>query len=149
MENANNIGYLLQHLSFILARHSEQVLQEQLGIGFAQYKILMVLEWNPEVRQRWIANRLSQTEAGVSRQIKILTKLGLISHGVNPHNRRNHSVRLTPKGIRLTDKATEILNRYHQPMFDKIRSKHLQEFNQTLNLMHDYACTMDDGHHLN
>jgi DNA-binding MarR family transcriptional regulator len=67
MKPTNNIGYLMQRLSFLLARQSDQVLQEQLGIGFSQFKILMALGWDPSCQQRHIADKLGQTEASVAR----------------------------------------------------------------------------------
>ena len=72
MATSNNTGFVLQRLAFLLSKQSDQVLQEQLGIGFSQFKILMVLGWNPSVRQRHIAEKLEQTEAAVSRQLKLL-----------------------------------------------------------------------------
>jgi DNA-binding MarR family transcriptional regulator len=144
MELKNNIGFLLQHLSFVLGRQSDQVLQEQLGIGFSQFKILMVLQWHPDVQQRDIAERLGQTEASISRQIKLLQKQGLLSVQVHPHNRRQHITRTTARGERLTDKAVEILNNYHAPMFGLLNEKEQQQLRDTLRRLHDYACT--DGH---
>ncbi len=141
----NNIGYLLQHLSFVLARQSDQVLQEQLGIGFSQFKILMALQWHPNVQQKQIAERLGQTEASISRQIKLLHEDGLLTTTISPHNRREHITRPTPKGERLTDKALEILNNYHAPMFARLSDKQQTQLHETLGTMHDYACT--DGHH--
>lgn len=140
MKLTNNIGYMLQHLSFALARQSDQVLQEQLGIGFSQFKILMVLQWNPSVRQRQIADRLGQTEASISRQIKLLKEEGMLITQLNPKNRREHLTIVTAKGQRLTDKATEILNRYHAPMFAKLSDKQQDQLLETLGTMHDYAC---------
>ena len=56
--NNDNLGYLLQHVATMLARQSDQVLQEQLGIGFAQFKILMLLGQEDAHQQREIAVRL-------------------------------------------------------------------------------------------
>lgn len=143
MGPTNNIGYLLQHLSFVLMRHSDQVLQEQLGIGYSQFKILMVLQWNPSVKQRKIAERLGQTEAGISRQINLLKKQGLLTRVASPENRRQHLTRPTPKGEKLTDKALEILNNYHAPMFAQLSSKQQQQLQEILSTLHSYVCNVD------
>lgn len=136
MQLTNNIGYLLQHLSFVLARQSDQVLQEQLGIGFSQFKIMMVLQWDPSVQQRYIADKLGQTEASISRQIKLLQKDGMLTSQVHPNNRRQHMTRLTPKGQRVIDKALEILNRYHAPVFQQLSAKQQEQLLQALNITH-------------
>ena len=145
MGPTNNTGYLLQHLAFVLARHSDQVLQEQLGIGFSQFKILTVLQWNPAVQQRQIAERLGQTEASISRQIKLLQRQGLLTSIASPNNRREHITRTTPKGERLTDKALEVLNKYHAPMFARLNAKQHQQLREILSIMHDHACVGDNA----
>ena len=137
---ANNIGFLLQRLASIMARQSDQVLQEQLGIGFSQFKILMILHWKPETKQRYIADKLSQTEASISRQIKLLEKQGLITVHVSKENRRQHMTRLTPKGLRVIEKALDVLNSYYAPMFSGLSDKQKEQLLGTLNIMHDYVC---------
>src|SRR5690606_2794551 len=122
----NNIGYLLNHLAFVLGRQSDQTLQEQLGIGFSQFKIMMVLGWNPSIQQRQIADKLGQTEASISRQIKLLKDQGILNSHVNPENRRVHITRLTPKGERLSEQAMRILNSYHAPTFAKLSDRQQQ-----------------------
>ena len=61
------LGYLLQHTATILMRQSDQVLQERLGIGMSQLKLLMMLQNSPNVQQRKLAECLGQTEASISR----------------------------------------------------------------------------------
>ncbi len=145
MGPTNNIGYLLQHLAFTLARQNDQVLQERLGIGFSQFKILMVLERNPYVQQRDIAGALGQTEASVSRQIKLMVEDGLLVSKVSPDNRRRHITTPTSKGLRLNEEALKILNSYHQSMFDKLTDKQKQQLLDIMSIMHDHACHPGSG----
>lgn len=147
MEMRDNLGYLLHHLSFVLARQSDQVLQEQLGIGFSQFKILHILEQSTGTQQRQIAGKLGQTEASISRQIKLLQDNGMLTSQVSPTNRREHITRLTPKGIKVTEKAMEILNNYHAPVFAKLTEKQQQQLKELLNVMHDAMCTSSRGGH--
>lgn len=150
MKLTNNIGYLLNHLAFMLSRQSDQVLQEQLGIGFSQFKIMMVLKWNPSVQQKQIAERLGQTEASVSRQIKLLHEKGLLFSNVKPENKREHITTLTSKGERLTEKSMQILNNYHAPTFNSLSEKQQQTLQEILNKMHDAVCVDKKsgfGHH--
>ena len=141
MQPTNNIGYLLNHLSFVLSRHSDQVLQEQLGIGFSQFKIMMVLRWNPSVRQQQIAERLGQTEASISRQIKLLHTKGLLSTHISPKNKREHITALTNKGEKLTEQAMLVLNNYHAPTFSALSEKQQQQLLETLTIMHNQVCS--------
>lgn len=139
MPPTNNIGYLLQRLAFGLARQSDQVLQEQLGIGLSQFNILMMLKWRPNVLQRQIAEALGQTEASVSRQVKLLLKLDYLETTVNPANKREHITKLTNKGLKITEKAFEILNGYHAPMFARLSEKQQTRLHESLSVMYDYA----------
>jgi len=143
MQPTNNIGYLLNHLAFMLGRQSDQVLQEQLGIGFSQFKIMMVLGWNPSIQQRQIADKLGQTEASISRQIKLMQKQGLLSTKINPENRRVHITRLTPKGERLTEQALRVLNNYHAPTFAHLSEKQQKSLIDILTVMHEAVCGTD------
>ncbi len=142
----NNIGFLLQRLSFMLARQNDQVLQEQLGIGFSQFKILMMLNWHTDVQQRQIADKLGQTEASISRQIKLLEERNFITVTINKDNKREHITRLTTKGMRTIEKAFEVLNNYHAPMFEQLSEKQQQQLRETLNIMFNYICPDEKSH---
>lgn len=140
MDTSQDLGYLLHHLSAVLARQSDQVLQEQLGIGFSQFKILLMLEQKGVLQQREIAVRLGQTEASVSRQVKLLQTDGMLVSQVSPNNRRQHITRLTPKGTRVLMSATDILNRYHYPVFSKLSDRQQQQLRELLTVMHQATC---------
>lgn len=140
MRPTNNIGFLIQHLAFILARQTDQVLQERLGIGFSQFKLLMVLKWNPNIQQRVIAEQLGQTEASISRQIKLMLEQGLLRSTKSPQNRREHITELTVKGLKFTDEALLILNDYHAPVFASLSEKQQAQLLELLGAMHDAAC---------
>ncbi len=151
MRVINNLGYLLNHLAFVMARQSDQVLQERLGIGFSQFKIMMVLSHKPHIQQKEIADKLGQTEASISRQIKLLTEQGLLQSAKRPENRREHITTLTPKGDRYTDEAVDILNTYHAPVFEHLSEKERAALTQSLQAMHQEICADDKPgscHHL-
>lgn len=140
MKPTNTIGFLLQHLSFSLARQSDQVLQEKFGIGFSQFKIMMVLQRQPHVRQNQIAEKLGQTEASISRQIKLMDDEGLLQSVKRPDNRREHIITLTTRGIRMTEDALALLNDFHAPMFKSLSSTQQAELLSSLTTLHEYVC---------
>lgn len=143
MNPKKNLGYLLNHLAFVLARKSDQVLQERLGIGFSQFKTMMVLRKNPHIQQKVIADRLGQTEASISRQIKLLSEQGLLQTMRPPDNKREHITTLTAKGERFCDEAMEVLDIYHAPVFDSLSQKQKTAFIEALRLMHQETCNDD------
>jgi DNA-binding MarR family transcriptional regulator len=140
MGPTNNLIYLVQHLSAILGKQSDQVLQEQLGIGLSQFKILMVLEWNPRVSQRSIADSLGQTEASISRQIRLLTTKGLLVSRRDPQNRRKHITAPTTLGMQITEAASNILRRNFGPEFSGLGEDQLMQLIAGLQGLHAIVC---------
>jgi len=140
MGPTNNLSYLIQHLSAVMGRQSDQVLQEQLGIGLSQFKILMVLEWNPRVQQRAIADSLGQTEASISRQIKLLKAKKLLLSKPDPQNRRRHITAPTPLGMQVTEAAGDILRRSLTPEFAHLGDDQLMQLATGLQQLHRLVC---------
>lgn len=140
MGPTNTISYLLQHLASVIGKDADQVLQEQLGIGFSQYKILMVLEWNPRVQQKTIAQSLGQTEASISRQIKLLESKNLIATKVDPNNKRIHISTPTILGMQLTEAAAAILRRSLGPEFSRMGEDQQAQLIKGLQALHSSVC---------
>jgi DNA-binding MarR family transcriptional regulator len=140
MGPTNNLGYLIQHLAAVMGRQSDQVLQEQLGIGLSQFKILMVLEWNPRVQQKAIADSLGQTEASISRQIKLLKSKKLLMTKQDPQNRRRHITVPTTLGMQITEAATAIMRRSFGPEFSSIGDDQLMQLITGLQKLHRIVC---------
>lgn len=145
MSSRTNLGYLLHHLSSTLDRQSDQVLSAKLGIGFSQYKILMALTQQDKCAQRDIAAYLGQTEASISRQMKLLSEKGLLQTRTSPNNRREHITTLTSRGEQLVERANDLLNAQHQPMFAKLSPANQAELATSLEVMHEHACQLNCG----
>lgn len=140
MGPTNNLSYLLHHLAAVMGKQSDQILQEQLGIGLSQYKILMVLEWNPRVQQRAVADSLGQTEASVSRQIKLLKTKGLLVSKTDSSNRRKHISAPTPLGMQVTEAATNILRRSFGPELSGLGDDQIMQLTTGLQQLHRIVC---------
>lgn len=135
-----SIGYLLEHVPSVLHRQSDQVLQERLGIGLSQHKILAMIEWRSGTTQRELADYLGQTEASVSRQVGLLQQKGLLVSRVDPAERRRHLAALTPKGVRITRAAQETLDSFHASMIAHLGSKKQGQLQTILMALHEYSC---------
>ncbi|HUA13087.1 MAG TPA: helix-turn-helix domain-containing protein [Candidatus Sulfotelmatobacter sp.] len=135
----NNLAYLLHHLSQVIDKQIDQVLKEQLGIGLSQYKILMVLEWSPRIQQNLIAKNLGQTEASISRQVKLLINKGMLATKTDPRNRRRHTSIVTPFGMQVNETAASLIKNYFSKdlsITDAQRSKLTAELQQ----LHKQVC---------
>ncbi|MGH7237995.1 MAG: MarR family winged helix-turn-helix transcriptional regulator [Candidatus Saccharimonadales bacterium] len=140
MQNTHVVGYLLQHVATQMAKQSDQVLQEQLGIGFSQFKILRTLQTCPHVKQRVVASNLGQTEASISRQVKLMIEQGLLKVTISSANHREHITLVTAKGERLTDAAIAVLAKYHAPTFDVLSDKQHEQLTGILERLHNEVC---------
>jgi DNA-binding MarR family transcriptional regulator len=140
MNPVNNLNYLLHHLAAVISKQLDQVLREQLGIGLSQYKILMVLEWNPRLQQKAIAESLGQTEASISRQIKLLKDKKLLTTKVDNLNQRRHLSLPTPLGLQITEAAGDLLRRNFSSDLASFDDSQILRLNSSLQKLHQIVC---------
>lgn len=140
MDPNDNLSYLLYHTANIMYRQCDQVLQERLGIGMSQFKILMILQQHDSIQQRTLADSLGQTEASVSRQIKLMVEKGMLAVRVNPESRREHVTKPTAKGIKVATAAAETLREYNAPALEQFQGKRREQFAEMLLGIHNFYC---------
>ncbi len=109
MHPSQHISLRIQNLATLLYKIFDQVLQSRLGIGMSQFKILSTVKDNPRLLQNHIASALNQTEASISRQVKLLHKKKLLITQINPKDKRQHVTTLTTSGQRIINEAMVIL----------------------------------------
>ncbi len=134
----SDIGSLLHKVSKSLDKISDQVLLERLGIGLSQFRIMLFLLGNDGAEQKLISENLSQTEPSVSRQVKVLQNKGLAVVRRSTESRRSRLVFLTQKGAKTAEKAVNVLNEYHAPMFELLSQKQQEQLVNTLRSMQEY-----------
>lgn len=100
----------IHKLAFLLEKRADESLRAELDIGFAQYKVLEAINQNMLARQNMVAAMLDQTEASISRQIKILQKKGLILVSEVMGNKRAKELSLTVVGDEMVRHAEELLD---------------------------------------
>ncbi len=136
----DSIGYALHQLVFIIDRQSDEALHAQLGVGFSQFKILMAAKKRTGLKQNDIASYLGQTEASVSRQIKIMKADGLLIVQVDPNNRRARSIVPTDKGVILGKKCVEVLEVTHATVFGSLSFAEQKLMRELLERLTNKAC---------
>ena len=140
MQPANKLGYMLNHVASVMSKQADQVLQEELGLGLSQFKILMVLQKNDRVQQRFIADSLGQTEASISRQIQLLKDKGLLTSKRDPKNLRQHITVPTADGLALTTTAMNLIADHMQPELAQMGQTAFDELMSNLKLLHEIVC---------
>jgi DNA-binding MarR family transcriptional regulator len=129
---SQNLGFTFQQLAFSLLQKSDNMLQNHYLIGYAQYKLLEVLSEHPHSSQRFVAMRLGQSEASVSRQIKLMQRKGLLRVGIPSEDRRARVVSLSTKGTELQIAAAEMLNTIYGREFSRLNEQEQLMFSRTL-----------------
>lgn len=130
----------MHHLSAVMSKQADQLLQEQLGIGLSQFKILTVLQKNANVQQRFISDCLGQTEASISRQIQLMQDKTLLTSNRDPKNLRKRVTKLTSKGTQLTEAAMQILSKNFGPEYMNMDEKQYKQLLANLNVLHEALC---------
>ncbi|MBC7546308.1 MarR family transcriptional regulator [Candidatus Saccharibacteria bacterium] len=150
MNTTNNLGYLMQHVAAVMARQADQVLQDKLNIGLSQFKILMILQKHPGVQQRFIADGLGQTEASVTRQIKLLHEVKLVTSKPDPTDRRQHIATPTILGKKTATDAMKLIRDTFGPEYESMGRECFQQLIDGLNALHGVVCqegkTSNCGH---
>ena len=100
----------IHKLAFLLEKRADEKLKNQLDIGFAQYKVLEAINQNSLAKQNTVAELLDQTEASISRQIKILQNKGLITANTVMGNKRARELNLTVVGQDIVRQAEQVLD---------------------------------------
>lgn len=136
----NSFGYALHQLVFILDRQSDEALHKRLGIGYSQLKILMAVKHHSGLKQNEISSYLGQTEASVSRQIKIMKADGLLSVQIDPANRRSRSIMLTDKGLLLSKECAAVLELTHAATFGSLSFAEQKMMQELLERLITKAC---------
>jgi DNA-binding MarR family transcriptional regulator len=104
-----SLYWQIHRLAFLLEKIADESLKTQLDIGFAQYKVLEAINQNMLARQNMVAEMLDQTEASISRQIKILQKKGLIRVVTVMGNKRAKELSLTRIGEEIVRNAEDVI----------------------------------------
>jgi DNA-binding MarR family transcriptional regulator len=139
-EAAGSTMYLLQHIGTILERQFDQSLSEQLGIGTSQYRILLALEAHPDISQKHLAANLGQTEASISRQIRILQAKLLIDTQIHPRSRRERVTNLSPKGVTVILAAKDLFAQIATNLLGSLSDRQQKSLRVGLSVVHSKTC---------
>lgn len=140
MNTQNNLGYTIHHLGSAMDRQTDILLQDKFNIGFSQFKILLALKQENGIQQQKIAHFLGQTEASISRQIKLLVNMGLVSSRKNPENKRQAVTSLTAKGSHLMTQAVTALEAHYSPVFSHLSPAQIEAFSKVIDTLHNRVC---------
>ncbi len=100
----------VMRLAFSIEKIADRTLRAKIGLTFAMFRMLLVINKHPRANQRDIAAFWGVAEASVSRQIDSLRRKKLIAASPVPGNRRSHAFVLTPSGSRLIGRGVAAID---------------------------------------
>jgi DNA-binding MarR family transcriptional regulator len=116
-----NLWYLIHRVAGVMDRQSETLFRGELGISFAQFLVLSVVDAHPgPLSQQAVADRLGLTKGTVSRQIDHAVEAGLMTVSVAPHTRRENALALTGAGTALVRKGDALSQGSSAALLDAI-----------------------------
>ena len=115
-------------LAFLFEKKADELLRENFELGFAQYKVLEAIGRNTNAKENTVAELLDQTEASISRQIKILSQRKLINVDAVMGNKRARELNLTNQGEEHLRQWRERLQALHARVFAGVSPEDVQYF---------------------
>lgn len=135
--------WLLHNLTNSLHKSVDEAIKERVGIGLAQYKILEAVSYKGVAKQNELAAMLRQTEAGVSRQVKLLYKKGLLVYA-NESRKGGSDVTLTRIGEEVVRLAYQVVDGYTAVIESVVSPGQLLGTQKTLEKMTEVAYKQED-----
>jgi DNA-binding MarR family transcriptional regulator len=131
-EEKPNSPTALHHLTFILQHRFDDHLMSRVGVGFAQTRILEVLHDTVPRSQRYIADRLGQTEANVSRQLRQMKNHRLVIIAKKKADARARDITLTKDGAKKLQQAQKLLRNEYNDLFELLSQRDGAVFNKVV-----------------
>jgi len=128
--NSTSSPTTLHQLTFVLQHLADELLSREAGIGLSQVRILSALHGSTPRSQLHVARALYQTESNVSRQLKEMSKAGLVSIKRNKKDARQRDVTLTAKGQRQAEQGKRLLAAQHRELFKLINKTDAKNFDK-------------------
>lgn len=114
MENLDNIIlFLIDQTSKNAKRYSQREFdQRKMGISVDQWVLLKVIEENPGLSQKELADKSIRDGASITRSLDLLEKKKLIKRVEIPDNRRQYQIHLTETGRLFIQEHMQLVNQH-------------------------------------
>lgn len=118
----------LLSLSWKIQQSAEELLLAKCGVGLSHFRILAALDKSAARSQAHVAQMLGQTEANISRQLRVMKKAGLVTIAKNKQDQRRRDVSMTPKGFRAFTKADQVLSHHEKGLLSTMSRSESRDF---------------------
>ena len=105
----NSVIHKLHQLVFRFDKSISKSLQQNIGLKYTSFMVLMSITKCGYCNQKFIADFLNLTEAAISTQIDVLEKEQLLHKKMDPNYRSQRVLTLTELGQKKLDQALEVI----------------------------------------
>lgn len=102
-------------------------------LSMPENMICMYLYFHKDINQNAVCGALGIDKGSVAKTVVRLEDEGFILREVNPRNRRENILRLTPKAEEIIKKAVKIAEDWTEKVLSKIDKNEVEIFNKVLN----------------
>lgn len=120
---------------FLAEKALDRRLQSDIGLSFSQCMILVHVAHNPQISQRHVASERDITPAAVSRHIEALVESGLMSRFDKIHNKREHVLEVTLRGLGIVKSAEEILDEEIDALMHELSNDEVKKVEKLFDLL--------------
>jgi len=106
------------------------------GLTYEMFQVLVYLWSKNDVNQQDIADAIQKNKASITPLVDNLCKRGLVTRTLNPDDRRNNLISLTPKGKACEDIFKPIQKEFYQLLFSE---SSVAEINHTIKVLNRLA----------
>ena len=124
------IGKLL-HINGMIQRHGNKVLIP-FGLNQQQFSILFEIEKAKKVKQKEMVNRLSLEKAHVSKVVKKLHNMELITIVASDEDKRSYWLIPTQKGKQLLNECVQVFRKWNHEWMESLEDKQLDTMLENL-----------------
>ena len=124
------IGKLL-NIGGMLQRHGNRILLP-FGLNQQQFSIFFEIAKAGKVKQKDMVNRLLLEKAHVSKVVKKLHRMGLITITASDEDKRSAWLAPTPEGKQILNKCRGIFKKWHKEWLEAVDDKQLNSMLENL-----------------
>ncbi len=128
------VFYTVEQAIKTYRKYAQKKLAEQVtGITVDQVLILAVLESEPEIAQREVADLLFKDHASITRMIELLVKNGYLTRAINETDRRKFTLAISHKGHDTLKKLKPVILQNRLDALHGIAEQDITQMFKTLN----------------
>lgn len=133
----NFLPYQLAILSRRVSGTISREYSERFGLSINEWRVLAVLQQNPESSGRYLCDVTQLDKMVISRSVRTLEDKGLVLRRVSERDKRENLFSLTPAGENTYNDATPLALSYEERLLGRLSQEEKQSLQNILHKLSD------------